>query len=88
MVAPGDIGHFAQVFGPRQAAEHNDGLHDMFIDLKTFFFGQGSPVDGQVVPFPKIIGMLGNLHLEIPRIAGRAILPAFIFDQVFRRIPQ
>ncbi|OQC00108.1 MAG: hypothetical protein BWX80_03483 [Candidatus Hydrogenedentes bacterium ADurb.Bin101] len=88
MVAPGDIGHLAQVFGPRKAVQHDDGLHDMFIDLEAFLFGQGSPADGQVVKFPEIIGMLGNLHLETQRIAGCAILLAPILDKVLRRVPQ
>jgi hypothetical protein len=40
MVTGSDFGHVAQVFREGKLAEHDQGLHDVLVDLVALFFGQ------------------------------------------------
>ena len=70
MVPTGNLGNVAQIAGEGQAAEHEDGLHNVIVDDVALFSGQCAPGDAQVVKLAAIELVLRHLQLEPPWVVA------------------
>ncbi|MNC62107.1 hypothetical protein D3C75_1120980 [compost metagenome] len=68
MVVAGDVGYPLELARERQCTEHDDGLHDVFVDLEAFFVSQRATADRQVVQLAVVAGVAWQVHVEPPDI--------------------
>ena len=58
----------------RQAAEHDDGLHDVIVDLETVFCGERAALDRQIVQLAEVGLLRRQHHVKAPKVGRVANL--------------